>query len=362
MKMKRNYSQSSTITILHRLKESISPTTNLVINRPRIRRLSITPSQSRFTPTSSHHLHSCRSIDHNSNDQLKPSTRTTKRPIIWAHLNHLVKYRDGHQLQNELVRHKIDHPSSPDWLLLLQHQPVYTTGRRQATRNHHHPHGDTHGPVELETSSLANLIPKADVFPTLRGGQTTFHGPGQLVVYPILNLSLMNWNTRAYVDFLMSLLRSLLLHPSLPRPIETLDPKDHQDLPVGIFIKSESTKVASVGVQIRRRITSHGFALNVERQSEEGFKFIVACGLKNTRLISLQSVLEEQEDPLRQAEKRPVNQPIKVLDLILPTIELFGELSGREMKEMDETCQELDPIGYQLVHQFIHSKAQKPTK
>ncbi|EFP85164.1 uncharacterized protein PGTG_11333 [Puccinia graminis f. sp. tritici CRL 75-36-700-3] len=277
--------------------------------------------QLRFTSSSSHHQH-------------EPSTRP--RPIIWTYLKDLVRYQDGYEFQNSLVRHKIDHPSAPDWLILLQHHPVYTTGRRQLSDHQ----------LELERSRLSILNPRADFFPTLRGGQITFHGPGQLVAYPILNLGLMNLNTRMYVDFLMNLLRSILVHPTLPRPIISLNPADNPDLPVGIFIGSQWCKIASVGIQVRRRITSHGFALNIEQECERGFKEIVACGLRNTQLTSIQSVL---------AHPQP---RITVNDLVRPTVDLFGELSGIHMKQMDEDCQELDPIGYQLVQKFINSQQQ----
>ncbi|KAA1128523.1 hypothetical protein PGTUg99_020286 [Puccinia graminis f. sp. tritici] len=254
--------------------------------------------QHRSTSSSSHHQH-------------EPSTRP--RPIIWTYLQDLVRYQDGYEFQNSLVRHKIDHPSAPDWLILLQHHPVYTTGRRQLSDHQ----------LELERSRLSLLNPRADFFPTLRGGQITFHGPGQLVAYPILNLGLMNLNTRI------------------------LNPADNPDLPVGIFIGSQWCKIASVGIQVRRRITSHGFALNIEQECEHGFKEIVACGLRNTQLTSIQSVL---------AHPQP---RITVNDLVRPTVDLFGELSGMHMKEMDQDCQELDPIGYQLVQKFINSQQQQ---
>jgi lipoyl(octanoyl) transferase len=153
-------------------------------------------------------------------------------------------------------------------------------------------------------------------------------------------------DTRAYVDFLMTLLRQILVHPTLPKPIISLDPAQDPELPVGIFIGSQWCKIASVGIQVRRRITSHGFALNIEQECEQGFKEIVACGLKNTQLTSIQSVLS-----------LPPGQPlVQVEDLLSPTVELFGYLSGNKMKEMDADCEGLDPIGYNIVKDFISSQ------
>ncbi|OAV89982.1 hypothetical protein PTTG_12482 [Puccinia triticina 1-1 BBBD Race 1] len=294
------------------------------------------PSLRRLPPPTHPNKYEIRSISSHL-CQLDPTPRP---PIIWTYLKDFVRYQDGLEFQNSLVRHKIDNPSAPDWLILLQHHPVYTTGRRQQSDNQ----------LELERDRLSIVNPTADFYPTLRGGQTTFHGPGQLVAYPILNLSLMDLNTRMYVDFLMNLLRSILVHPTLPRPIISLDPSENPDLPVGIFIGTQWCKIASVGIQVRRRITSHGFALNIEQECERGFKDIVACGLQSTKLTSIQSVLA------RSSSQTLIN----VTDLVKPTVDLFGKLSGKVMKEMNQDCRELDPIGYQLVDKFIHSQKKSP--
>ncbi|KAI9631408.1 hypothetical protein KEM48_014382 [Puccinia striiformis f. sp. tritici PST-130] len=267
-------------------------------------------------------------------------TTIRRRPVIWSYVKDLVRYQDGYQLQNELVRHKINNPSAPDYLILLQHHPVYTTGRRQLSDQQ----------LELERDRLAIINPKADFFPTSRGRQITYHGPGQLVAYPILNLSMIDLNTRMYVEFLVNLLRSILIHPSLPKPIESLDPAKNPDLPVGIFIGTQWCKIASIGVQVRRRITNHGIALNVEDQSESGFKSIVACGLKDTQLTSIQSVLAQE---------------LKVEDLVKPTIDLFNELLHPRviMEEFDSNNQDYheDPIGFQILHKFLHSHSSLPS-
>jgi len=273
-------------------------------------------------------------LKHGQPFSIHHQTQPTSRPLIWTYLKTPVRYHEGYEFQNSLVRHKINNPTAPDWLILLQHHPVYTTGRRQLSDDQ----------LKLEQARLASVNPTADFYLTQRGGQTTYHGPGQLVAYPILNLGLTNWNTRTYVDFLMNLLRSILVHPSLPQPILSLDPAKNPDLPVGIFIGSQWCKIASVGIQVRRRITCHGFALNVEKESELGFKHIVACGLENTQLTSIQSVLS------------PHLPSVNVIDLVQPTVELWKELSGCVVKEMNSDCEALDPVGYNLVKSFIDSQ------
>jgi lipoyl(octanoyl) transferase len=123
-----------------------------------------------------------RLLNQSSSFHHNPHPSSVARPIIWTYLKNPVKYHDGYQFQNSLVQHKINHPNAPDWLILLQHQPVYTTGRRQLSDDR----------LQLEQSRLATVNPMADFYLTKRGGQTTYHGPGQLVAYPILNLSLVN--------------------------------------------------------------------------------------------------------------------------------------------------------------------------
>ncbi|MBW0489285.1 hypothetical protein O181_029000 [Austropuccinia psidii MF-1] len=261
---------------------------------------------------------------------IRPITSaSSETPIIWKYISSHVPYQPALEFQNALVRHKIDHPNSPDWLILLQHKPVYTFGRRQA---------DTFE-IEAERNRVKSIFPQADFISTLRGGQTTFHGPGQLVGYPILNIGRMNLSTRMYVDLLLNFLQTILLHPCLPSPIETLDSRLNPKIPVGTFVGSEKSKIASIGVQIRRRISSHGFALNVERKCEIGFSHILACGLQGTRLISIESEL----GPKAQ---------VKVEDLVKPTAEVFGKLIRRNIKELNQDCEELDSVGYGMVKQF----------
>ncbi|KAG0144868.1 hypothetical protein CROQUDRAFT_659413 [Cronartium quercuum f. sp. fusiforme G11] len=261
-------------------------------------------------------------------------------PLYWSYIPTPVSYLHALSLQHALVRHKIDTKSihnSPDFLLLLQHQPVYTTGRR------------TTNSVWLaeEMTRLARANPGADFISTLRGGQTTFHGPGQLVGYPILDIGQMGLTTRDYVDRLLKVLGAVLVHPVLPIPIQTLDSRTDPNLPVGTFVGDVRKKIASIGIQVRRRVTSHGFALNVEQACQAGFQHILACGLSNTRSISIESALSELT-----TEKVTKPAPLRVSDMVRPTVEVFGNLFGREMCEFKHTDQSLDPTTFRLLEEL----------
>lgn len=125
-----------------------------------------------------------------------PGQAASLPPILWTYLPSRVPYEVGLALQEALVRYKIDAKNAsdfassssastsatPDVLLLLQHRPVYTSGRREKDAE----------VLDAERKRLAEAAPGADYVMTMRGGQTTYHGPGQLTGYPILDLGPMN--------------------------------------------------------------------------------------------------------------------------------------------------------------------------
>ncbi|KAI8451050.1 hypothetical protein BY996DRAFT_4586555 [Phakopsora pachyrhizi] len=242
-----------------------------------------------------------------------------------------VPYELALRFQNDMVRHRINNPClSSDWLILLEHQPVYTTGRRETGEKDR---------LEAERSRLEEIDPKAKFVSTLRGGQTTYHGPGQLIGYPILNIGSMGMSARSYVENLLKVLKRALVHQSMPKKIDTLDPSSDKDLPVGLFVDTPKQKIASIGVQIKRRITSHGFSINVEKKSEAGFKNIVACGSSETRMISVESLLNDGES-------------VKVNDMVDNVVEVFGQLFDRKMVEASADSCGADEAGYKLVKEL----------
>jgi lipoyl(octanoyl) transferase 2 len=151
----------------------------------------------------------------------------------------------------------------PDVLLLLQHRPVYTAGRRQ-----------TEEEINDERKLLMTL--GADFELTDRGGQTTFHGPGQIVGYPLLDLDRPSpvLRTRDYVCRLQKMLQNHLLEQ---HGIQSAS-SEH----TGVFLDPH-TKIASIGLQLRHRMTTHGFAINVTREPLAWFDRVVACGLADVK-------------------------------------------------------------------------------
>jgi lipoyl(octanoyl) transferase len=186
-----------------------------------------------------------------------------KRRVEWCFLGS-VPYDEGVRLQ-EGVRRALKDGEGPERLLLLEHPPVFTLGRNA---------GD--GEVTAGAEWLAER--GIAVHETDRGGQATYHGPGQLVGYPILNLSPDRRDVRRYVQDLCEVLVRTLAElgvEAAPRP------SPH----VGVWVGEE--KIASLGVHLSRWITTHGFALNVTTDVS-AFGGIVPCGLPGISLTSIE--------------------------------------------------------------------------
>ncbi|HEY7840509.1 MAG TPA: lipoyl(octanoyl) transferase LipB [Gammaproteobacteria bacterium] len=172
-------------------------------------------------------------------------------------------------LQRRLVEDRIA-GRKPDTLLLLEHEPVFTAGR---TARAEHWGGD-------ERASRVAGIP---VWRTDRGGSVTYHGPGQLVGYPILKLNRFCEGPKAYVRMLEEvIIRTLVEWNIVGRRIEKLP---------GVWVGDEGpAKIAAIGTRIERGVTMHGFALNVTVNLAP-FSLIVPCGLANCRVTSMAEAL-----------------------------------------------------------------------
>ncbi|KAI3623117.1 hypothetical protein CBS14141_003900 [Malassezia furfur] len=169
--------------------------------------------------------------------------------------------------------------ANTDILLLLEHTPVYTLGKRND--------------AAVKGVSASGL--QADIFHTQRGGLLTYHGPGQLVGYPILDLGAMGLSARCYIDRLQQSLRAALEAPPIAIPTQMAPSTEAKY--TGIWV-DDTHKIASLGVHVRHRITSHGFALNVFNTALQGFQNIVACGLPDVRLTSIEEQLQKQDRPM----------------------------------------------------------------
>jgi lipoyl(octanoyl) transferase len=163
-------------------------------------------------------------------------------------------------LQEELAAKKREDASLEDQLLLLEHEPVYTIGRT---------------PDRSSLLGCAHL--PHPVFSINRGGQATYHGPGQLMGYPIIDLRRCGQDLHKYLRWLEQLLIDLLARYDIPA--------QQRESLTGVWV--ENRKIASIGVGVRHWITMHGFALNVCGDLSP-FDHIVPCGINNVAITSME--------------------------------------------------------------------------
>jgi len=186
---------------------------------------------------------------------------------LWVCELGLVEYREALALQEQLRTARQDE-RVPDTLLLLEHPPVYTRGRRS-------------DPSELPMGEAWYLTQGIDVVDTNRGGRLTYHGPGQLVGYPIMRIA----DVIAYLRTMESAIVAALADAGVPARAR---PDDGPDF-TGVW--AEDRKIASIGVHVARGVTTHGFAVNVQNDLQP-FSWVVPCGLDG---VSMTSVLKETQ-------------------------------------------------------------------
>ena len=178
-----------------------------------------------------------------------------------CHLGTL-EYRQALALQ-EGLRAARQADEVPDVLLTLEHYPVYTRGRRSA-------------PGELPMGEEWYRLQGFEIVDTDRGGKVTYHGPGQLVGYPIVRVD----DVVAYVRALERALVAALAQEGIAARAR---PEDGPDF-TGVWV--EDRKIASIGVHVARGVTTHGFAVNVENDLQP-FSWIVPCGLDGVQMTSV---------------------------------------------------------------------------
>ena len=184
-------------------------------------------------------------------------------PEIWVcHLG-VVDYREALSLQ-ERLREARQAGELPDVLLTLEHPPVYTRGRRSR-------------PGELPMGEEWYAAQGIDVVETDRGGLVTYHGPGQLVGYPIVRVD----DVVGYVRTLESALVRALVDEGVVQARSR--PREGHRY-TGVWV--EDRKIASIGVHLSRGVSTHGFAVNVENDLQP-FSWIVPCGLDGVSMTSL---------------------------------------------------------------------------
>jgi lipoyl(octanoyl) transferase len=215
-----------------------------------------------------------------------------KPPLLVRHLG-LVPYAEGLQIQDQLVAER-QAGRIVDVLLLLEHEPVFTMGRSARAEN-----------VLLPWEALQAR--GFEVFETGRGGDVTFHGPGQVVAYPILEIPADRRDVHRYVrDLEEVMIRACADYGITAGRIKGM---------TGAWVGSE--KVGAIGVRIARWVTSHGFALNVANDLSP-FSLIVPCGIVGHGVTSLSKLLG-REVLVEEAAVRLAAHVAAVFDLEIVT-------------------------------------------
>jgi lipoyl(octanoyl) transferase len=230
---------------------------------------------------------------------------------VVGHLYNLgrVPYREAWDLQRALAS-AVAQGDAPDSFLLLEHPPVITLGRRTEEGELHVPPGAA-----------------VEIVETDRGGKSTYHGPGQLVCYPILDLTRHGQDVKKYCrDLEEALIRTLGAVGLEATRIEGL---------TGIWLERPPRKIASIGVHIAKWVTTHGYALNVDLDLAPFTEWITACGLADT---SFTTIARELGRPVSLDEVRgPAAAALaEVFDLALEERELGGFGEGGTLGDADE--------------------------
>ena len=218
-------------------------------------------------------------------------------------------YEKAYNLQKLLVESKLKAtgPTKPI-VLLVEHSPVYTIGRRSHLYN------------EAEEKRLNNL--GADFFRADRGGLITFHGPGQLVAYPIFSLDEQKYGVKTYVDMLEETIISLLDNQ--------FNVKGERSPHTGVWVGNNKICAMGISVHRQKKVVSHGLALNCNTDMK-WFSHIVACGIHGKGVTSL-SIEKDMNVPL--------------LDVVDPFVQSFESVfkweSQNKTVELDSNLDNLE--------------------
>jgi lipoyl(octanoyl) transferase len=202
-------------------------------------------------------------------------------------------YVEAWELQRSLAA-AVQQGAIPDTVVLLEHPPVVTVGRRTDDEEVHVPAG-------------ANV----QVVETNRGGKSTYHAPGQLVCYPILDLNRHGRDVKRYVlDLEEAVIRALAAHEIEGERIEGL---------TGVWLQSPPRKICSIGVHVSRWVTTHGYALNVDLDPAPFTDWITACGLEDAAFTTM---------------ARELDRPLAVDDVRPAAIEALADVFGLELEDL----------------------------
>ena len=207
-----------------------------------------------------------------------------------------VPYGEALNLQRSIAA-AVSQGEIPETVILVEHPPVITTGRRTGE-------GEVHLPQDTSV----------EVIETNRGGKSTFHGPGQLVCYPILDLNRHGKDLKRYVR---DLERAI---------IGTVVPFDLEAVTIegltGVWLDAPPRKLASIGIHVSRWVTTHGFALNVDLDPAPFTSWITACGLEDAQFTTM---------------SRELGRSVSVDEVKPAAIVAMGEVFGLEFEALPAT-------------------------
>ncbi len=175
-----------------------------------------------------------------------------------------MNYGDAHNFQQQCVQWRLQGDDRPDVFLITEHPPVFTLGKRG-------------GRGSLTVAENFVKSRGVDIVQTERGGDITYHGPGQLVIYPIVHLRRSKLSVKNYVDMLEEVMISCAADSGI---VAGRDERNR-----GIWVGNN--KIGSIGIRVRHGVTFHGLALNVTLDFEH-FSWIQPCGLNGVGVTSIE--------------------------------------------------------------------------
>jgi len=168
-------------------------------------------------------------------------------------------YQETLIIQEGLREQVLKNPGD-EFIVLVEHDHVYTLGKN---------------------ANSSNILNKAcDIIQTARGGDVTYHGPGQLVAYPIINLKMRKIGVKSYVKMVEKLISDTLIHYGLESHIPFKE--------TGVWV--EDRKIASIGIHVSRGVTMHGLAININTDLSY-FENIISCGIKGVKMTTVDKEL-----------------------------------------------------------------------
>jgi lipoate-protein ligase B len=207
-------------------------------------------------------------------------------------------YRDAHQFQLECVQWRLFEKGRPDLFLVTEHSPVFTLGKRGGL-----------GSLTVGEEFIKRR--GVDIVQTERGGDITYHGPGQIVIYPIMHLREAKLSVKTYV----AMLEEVMIASGVAFGVKAgRDERNH-----GIWVGDN--KIGSIGIRVRHGVSFHGLAFNVTLDFEH-FSWIQPCGLAG---VGVTSVARESKEP------------VDFSDVKKNAIYQLGRIFNRELTAVDKT-------------------------